>query len=339
MNNLITNKYVLGEVGKADNTLLSCLDVIYGSDENYQFGAGVSAVSLLINNPTTFFRFHYFLDKVSSDFLEKLKVIASQFQVEFHVYELDNKLLKTLPASDVWSSAMYFRLVALDYLSSDYDFALYLDADVMCNGILDLTTNLIKDKVCGVVADDIGVRTKSETRLHAPSLAKTYFNSGVMFVNLKKWHEKQITQQCFELLSAENAKQRYKYPDQDVLNLILRDDLELLSQRFNTVYTLKNELYDSTHQKYQQVITPETVLIHYTGVSKPWHTWANYPASQPFYKALMQSPWTTNDLKPATKFVERKKEYKHLLKQGRFIKGFLSGSQYLFMKMFRSKRY
>lgn len=109
------------------------------------------------------------------------------------------------------------------------------------------------------------------------------------------------------MLSAENAKQRYKYPDQDVLNLILRDDLELLSQRFNTVYTLKNELYDSTHQKYQQVITPETVLIHYTGVSKPWHAWANYPASQPFYKALMQSPWTTNDLKPATKFVERKK--------------------------------
>lgn len=105
--------------------------------------------------------------------------------MEFHVYELDNKLLKTLPASDVWSSAMYFRLVALDYLSIDYDFALYLDADVVCNGILDLTTNLIKDKVCGVVADDIGVRTKSETRLHAPSLAKTYFNSGVMFVNLK----------------------------------------------------------------------------------------------------------------------------------------------------------
>ncbi len=29
-------------------------------DENYQFGAGVSAVSLLINNPNTFFRFHYF---------------------------------------------------------------------------------------------------------------------------------------------------------------------------------------------------------------------------------------------------------------------------------------
>ncbi len=114
-----------------------------------------------------------------------MKVISHQFSAEFHVYELDNQLLKTLPASDVWSSAMYFRLVALDYLSKDYDVALYLDADVICDGQLDLAANLIEDKVCGVIADDIGVRTKSETRLHTPQLSETYFNSGVMFVNLR----------------------------------------------------------------------------------------------------------------------------------------------------------
>ncbi|HEM7188861.1 TPA: lipopolysaccharide 1,2-glucosyltransferase [Providencia rettgeri] len=338
MNNLITNKYLLNEGANTSNSSLPCLDVIYGSDENYQFGAGVSAVSLLINNPNTLFRFHYFLDKVSSSFLDKLKVISHQFPAEFHIYELDNQLLKTLPASDIWSSAMYFRLVALDYLSKDYDVALYLDADVICNGQLNLAADLIKDKVCGVIADDIGVRTKSETRLHTPKLAETYFNSGVMFVNLKKWHEKRVTQQCFELLSAENAKQRFKYPDQDVLNLILRNDLILLNQKFNTVYTLKNELYDRTHQKYQTIITPETVLIHYTGVSKPWHKWANYPSSQPFYKALAQSPWTKDDLKCATKFAERKKEYKHLLKQGSYLSGILSGIYYLFEKHTKKRK-
>ena len=333
MNNLITNKYLIKEYTNSHDAALSCLDIIYGSDENYQFGAGVSAVSVLINNPNTHFRFHYFLDKVDSNFLEKLKVISKQFLAEFHIYELDNESLKTLPASDVWSSAMYFRLIALDYLSADYDFALYLDADVMCNGVIDLTTDLIADKICGVVADDIGVRTKSGTRLHTPELTETYFNSGVMFVNLKKWHERQVTEHCFERLSEKNAKQRYKYPDQDVLNLILKDNLVLLNQKFNAVYTLKNELSDSTHQKYQHVITPETVLVHYTGVSKPWHTWANYPASKPFYQALAQSPWSTVDLKPATKFVERKKEYKHLLKQGAYLSGSLSGIRYLLEKL------
>ncbi len=40
-----------------------------------------------------------------------------------------------------------------------------------------------------------------------------------------------------------------------------------------------------------------------------------------FYKALAQSPWTKDDLKHATKFVERKKEYKHLLKWGAYLSG------------------
>lgn len=68
---------------------------------------------------------------------------------------------------------------------------LYLDADVICDGQLDLAANLIEDKVCGVIADDIGVRTKVK-RDFTPQLAETYFNSGVIFVNLKKWHENEL---------------------------------------------------------------------------------------------------------------------------------------------------
>lgn len=33
----------------------------------------------------------------------------------------------------------------------------------------------------------------------------------------------------------------------------------------------------------KNTITNSTILIHYTGVTKPWHTWGiNYPASQFF---------------------------------------------------------
>lgn len=336
MHNLVMKKYQLSAFrGDAHST---SLEIIYGSDENYQFGVGVSAVSLLSNNPSIFFRFHLFLDKVKPEFLDKLRLITEQFTAEFNVYELDNTLLKTLPASEVWSSAMYFRLIAFEYLSNDYDYALYLDADVICKNTLNLSTDIITDVIAGVVPDDIGVRAKSGERLHAPELTETYFNSGVMFVNLKEWHHNQVTQKCFELLSQSNAKERYKYPDQDVLNLILRDKLLLLPQRFNTVYTLKNELNDPTHQKYKSIITADTVLIHYTGVTKPWHTWAKYPSAKPFYDALGFSPWTENDLKPAIKFAEKKKEYKHLLKQGAFFAGCISGIKYLFQKVRGKKR-
>lgn len=332
MNNIVINKYVLNDAHG------ECFDVIYGSDENYQLGVGVSVISLLINNPNVAFRFHLFFDAINPNFIEKLKWIAESFSTKIIVYELNNDLLKKLPASDVWSSAMYFRLVAFDYLSVHYNYALYLDADVMCHSRLNLTSVLISQVVCGVIVDDLAVRTKSGERLHLPELSQTYFNSGVMYVNLKKWQQNEITKHCFELLSQPNAKQLYKYPDQDVLNLILVDKQVQLNPRFNTIYTLKNELYDKNHNKYKKIITDDTALIHYTGVTKPWHTWANYPSANAFYTALKYSPWSLSDLKPATKFIERKKEYKHLLKQGKFIKGCFSGIRYFFMKFFGVKR-
>lgn len=336
MKKIITNKYVLN--AKNDYSNNECLNIIYGSDENYQLGAGVSSVSLLINNPHLSFRFHFFHNIINTDFIEKLKWIADKFSTEIIVYELNNEYLKDLPASDIWSSAMYFRLVALDYLASDYDYALYLDADIICCGNLNLSTSLISKLVCGVVADDTSVIEKSETRLNIPELSKTYFNSGVMFINLKEWKKHKITHRCFELLSQPNAKQLYKYPDQDVLNIILKEHQFQLDKCFNTIYTLKNELRDKSHNKYKHIITENTVLIHYTGVTKPWHVWARYPSAKPFTIALEQSPWTECDLKPATKFIEKKKEYKHLFKQGKFISGCLSGIKYLYMKNFNKKR-
>lgn len=336
-NSVVINQYTLG-MGNNVDIQSTCLNVIYGTDINYQFGAGVSSVSLLINNPDISFRFHFFLNSISEFFLKKLESIANKYSTEFIVYELDDNELNKLPASNIWSSAMYFRLVALDYLSANYDYALYLDADVICHSELNLDINLIKNSVCGVVADDLTVRSKSGKRLELSELNNSYFNSGVMLVNLKKWHELEITQQCFSLLSQPNAKYKYKYPDQDVLNILLIDKKILLDSKFNTIYTLKNELHDKTHEKYKKIITDKVALIHYTGLTKPWHTWANYPSSQPFYIALEKSPWTYNDLKPATKMVEKKKEYKHLLKQRKLIAGLISGLQYIYAKYFGKKR-
>ncbi len=338
MNDLIKNTYIFGTDESATEKN-ECLNVIYGVDENYQFGAGVSAVSLLINNPESHFRFHFFLDTITKEFTDKLHSVCEKFSTEIIVYELNGKNLKNLPASDIWSSAMYFRLIALDYLSDSYDYALYLDADVICCNKFNLSNKKLEEEhaICGVVLDDITVRSKSGARLNVEKLNDHYFNSGVMFINLKQWTREKITLRCFELLSQPNSKELYKYPDQDVLNILLVDKQVQLNKRFNTIYSLKNELYDSSHEKYKKIITNDTVFIHYTGVTKPWHTWASYPSSQPFYRAFECSPWTLCDLKSVTKFVENKKEYKHLLKQKKFIKGSISGMKYLFKKFIQKK--
>lgn len=331
MNNLIVNEKTLNQ--REDNRTCDALNVIYGVDENYQLGAGVSAVSLLINNIDVNFRFHFFLERCSSDFLEKLTEASKKFNTEIIIYKINSESIDNLPKNSTWSSAMYFRLLAFDFLSSKYKSALYLDADIICNGFINLNNDSISVKTCAAVADNEIVRKKSSIRLGVDGLEKTYFNSGVLFVNLQRWKERAITEQCISMLSSIDAKNKYKYPDQDVLNIILRNDISLMAKKYNTIFTLKNELNDKTHKKYLSVITSDTVFIHYTGITKPWNKWANYPSSSPFYKALYMSPWDESYLKPAIRMIELKKEYKHLFKQNKWFSGFLSGTKYSFYKL------
>ena len=100
-----------------------------------------------------------------------------------------------------------------------------------------------------------------------------YFNAGVIYVNLKKWHEANLTPYLLTLLRGETKYGSLKYLDQDALNIAFNMNNIYLAKDFDTIYTLKNELYDRSHRKYQQTITDKTVLIHYTGITKPWHSW------------------------------------------------------------------
>ncbi len=107
---------------------------------------------------------------------------------------------------------------------------------------------------------------------------------------LKKWHEENLTPYLLKLLRGETKYGSLKYLDQDALNIAFNMNNIYLGKDFDTIYTLKNELHDRSHRKFQQTITDKTVLIHYTGITKPWHSWAGYPSASYFNIAREQSP-------------------------------------------------
>lgn len=82
----------------------------------------------------------------------------------------------------------------------------------------------------------------------------------------------------------------FKYPDQDVLNILLQDKVIFLPRPYNTIYTIKSELKDKSHKKYSNIINDNTILIHYTGATKPWHARANYPSVIYYKNARLNSP-------------------------------------------------
>ncbi|MCS3604769.1 UDP-glucose/galactose:(glucosyl)LPS alpha-1,2-glucosyl/galactosyltransferase [Buttiauxella sp. BIGb0471] len=309
------------------------LNVSYGIDKNFLFGAGVSISSVLLNNPDINFIFHVFTDYVDDDYLETFKKTAQQFSTSIIIYHIDPKYFITLPTSAFWSYATYFRVLSFEYLSKSISTLLYLDADVVCKGSLRMFTEItFNNEFAAVIPDNEYTQTASAERLNIPEMNGHYFNAGVLYVNLKKWHESKLTPYLLKLLRGETDYGLLKYLDQDALNIAFNMNNIYLSKDYDRIYSLKNELYDRTHQEFKKTITDDTVLIHYTGITKPWHSWSLYPSAIFFNIARESSPWKTYPLKEARTVSEMQKKYKHLFAHGKYVKAVFSLLKYKIKK-------
>lgn len=310
------------------------LNVSYGVDKNFMFGSGVSITSVLMNNQDLNFSFHLFTDYIDDEFLKNFEILSNQFNTCINIYLIDPEYFLDLPTSNFWSYATYFRVLSFEYLSEFVDSLLYLDADVMCKGSLRAFTKIsFQDQYAAVVLDNEDMQIKSAERLNYPELEGKYFNAGVLYVNLKKWNEKKVTEHLLKLLRGETKYGRLKYLDQDGLNIVFELNNIYLPNDFDCIYSLKNELKDSTHRGYKKTIGDSTVLVHYTGITKPWHHWACYPASKYFCRARDISPWKDYPLKKAETLAEMQKCYKHIFKQKKYFLGVIFLIQYKIKKL------
>ncbi|MEY0133941.1 glycosyltransferase family 8 C-terminal domain-containing protein [Providencia rettgeri] len=91
--------------------------------------------------------------------------------------------------------------------------------------------------------------------------------------------------------------------------------------------------YATQKGKKENPITPETVLIHYIGPTKPWHEWANYPTAQPFISAKDASPWKDIPLLKAKSSNHLRYCAKHMFNQGKVFSGIKNNLQYFWVKL------
>lgn len=300
--------------------------IAYGTDANYQMGAAISIASILENNKSKAisYHFHIFTDSVSKEYAERLKSIAEPFGASVYLYTIDDSVLDNLPASVVWPLSIYYRILAFDYLYQMSDTLLYLDSDVICkNDIRELEDLELGDNFAAVVPDVEALQKKNQQRLSFDFQNK-YFNSGVIYANLKQWNEGHCSDKIFSLIQSEGQTGKLKYPDQDALNIIFFGQLIYLDRKYNAIYPLKSEFERKDKNYYKSFIKDETVFIHYTGITKPWHEWAEYEASIYFRAIYKLTPWKDESYLKSKSTVEYREEYKHCLYQKRYIKALRS---------------
>ena len=287
------------------------LSVAYGVDRNFLFGSGISMTSVLVNNPDIDIHFYIATDYIDDDYLESVRRLTQMYSTTVTLLVFDNAVFRELPSTKSWTYAMYYRYFAFEYLSTELSSVLYLDADIICKGSLrEFTEVNFRGEYAAVINDIDEVRIKSGNRLGIPELSNGYFNSGVIFANLEVWREQQLLTKAFSVLD-----KRQK---------------ELL-------YLVDRELKNKNDKVYQDFITDDTVLIHYTGVTKPWHSWAKYPVAKFFIEAYQKSAWAEKSLLNANTARLYKRKSRHERVQRKYIRSVLSHVMYIKNKLHNSK--
>ena len=324
-------KDVITYIGNKPDDSSQYQNIAYGTDKNFLFGCAVSITSFLIHNSELKFNFHVFTDSFSESDREKFKALAEQYKTNISIYLVNADSLKSLPENKLWTYAIYFRFIIADYFSGKLERITYIDSDVVCNGSIQ---ELVHLPLNGAVVAAVTERDEKWWLQRAEVLgndliAKGYFNTGVLVIDLAEWQALDVSMQAMKSLNDSNIRSKLTYYDQDVLNIILTGRVLFLDKKYNTQFSLNYELKKNC----KSPVDENTVLIHYIGPTKPWHEWAQYETSASFIKAKNMSPWCDDKLMLPSNTSQNRYGAKHSFHQGLYLKGIRFYIKYFFLKI------
>ena len=134
-------------------------NIIFGVDSKYVRYAGIIILSIINKNPNKNIVFHIFCNFVEeTDFKIFKNIVRKSCGIEVKFYYILQDVVKDFPEGNGWNYSIYYRAIAPNILYGQVDKALYLDADIICNGNISGLWNIdLGDKVAAVVDDGMGI--------------------------------------------------------------------------------------------------------------------------------------------------------------------------------------
>jgi len=259
--------------------ILENLQLILSADDRYTQHLGVTLASLFANHSANKYRLIInILDGGISDInKKKLAIVKGDYPAEIIYWPVKPELFKNCPEIGHLKLPTYYRLLIPEIIGSEVKKVIYLDSDLVVNGdISELYEQNLAKQIIGAVPE---ISAQEVLAAWETENLKTYFNAGVLLIDLEKWRELKISEQAFDFI-AKNAA-RLKWADQDALNLVLRDHWLALEKKFN--------LQIDRNQK--KVANLEPLIIHYVGRLKPWEFLYNNYYSRYYWRYLKKTPW------------------------------------------------
>ncbi|RPD46896.1 glycosyltransferase family 8 protein [Hymenobacter sediminis] len=256
-------------------------------DQNYLDQFYALSTSIFVSNPSMPIAIHAIATGIQTADKAKIEEHVQAHNSTITFYQIDQSLISQFVLGSKWTAAVYYRLFFAFLVPESVEYLLYIDSDTLVVGDLD-QFNQIDLGTCPVAAVyDNWVKTQ-------PLLGITeegqYFNSGVLFMQMKEWRRQQISEQALQYL--QQYPERIKYVDQCALNAVLRNNWKKIDSRFNTLHSYVPEMLP--RKEFETYLT-DKVILHFT-LHRPWAMLCQNRFRYLYHRYLQQSPSTQKEL-------------------------------------------
>jgi UDP-glucose/galactose:(glucosyl)LPS alpha-1,2-glucosyl/galactosyltransferase len=291
------------------------IDVAAAADEAYAPHAATLFHSLLVGNDPASVRVHLLHPpEFSARTIRRIDAMVEGMGASAEFHRIDGAAVQGLPSAGRISRVMWYRLLLPDLLPHA-ERVLYLDCDTL---VLDQLAPLwemdISDSALAAVSNvfPMDLRRRPE---QLGIEQHSYFNSGVLLMNLEVWRGRSYGEQIGRL--ARDQAERLIFPDQDALNLVLGSQRINLHPRWNaqnSVFYFPWAVEVFGEQMVAEART-DPAIVHFEGpaYAKPWHYGSTHPYQQRYLEHRAQTPWPRVRLE-GTPLAER---FRRLIRRGR----------------------
>ena len=257
------------------------IPIFYACDERFLKYCVVSLHSLVKNaSPDRQYRVYILHTDISDAAKETARIpLPENVRLIYEdVSEYLHSIAHKLPLRDYYSKTTYFRLFIAD-MHPEYKKAIYIDADtIVTDDIGKLYDEELFDSYLGACHEQAMVQVKEYGDYVEQCVGVSrynYFNAGLLLINCEQFRTHLLLYRFINLLS------EYDFTvtqDEDYLNVICKDRVRFLDQRWNTeVFGEIGYLIEEAH------------ILHYIMFNKPWH-YPECPCGELFFRYAAETP-------------------------------------------------
>lgn len=293
------------------------VNIAYTSSDSYMKCTGISILSLFENNKNIQkLNVYVITSDVTNENRLKLQHIAKCYNRKIEFVNASTQLAdlgKKFGLMPFRGSFAVYSTLIMDNIFPQIEKILVIDSDTIINGsIVDLWNTNIEGHALALVPE-IGLYGKISSSEDLSVLYKhnIYYNTGVLFFNLKKWRTEKINELIIS--GIKNYKKEFRIFDQSIINYLLNDQILRLKLKYN-FYTAVHGISYSTLCKnfdqkkiFSQIEFIEAknnpVIIHFVGFpfERPWYKKGITPYNSIYLNYIASSPWAKEELEKLPK--------------------------------------